>query len=279
MKKLAFWLMTAAGIGIFAWWLLTRAGAKQIQVILELLPGLSRPWLAASVMLQAVFFCWQSVLFRGIFQALGFSVPIERLLIIVLVSRLTGYVVPLGTAAAVAAFVAIARKDGVPAGASTMANSLFHLLNYVTFGLFVAYSLVFLRYTHRAHGAPGASAMPLTIMLVTVVALAAATSVAFRNPRIIASACKKAAKTAASGLCFHSRNSYCAANVRPQRHRGVRGILVDRSGADGSRQRCSRNSRPGLPCSDILAASACRASWPEVRIGRDTPLACRNRIA
>lgn len=194
IKKLALWLMTAAGAGILAWWLLTRAGTDQIQVILRLLPGLSKPWMAASVMLQAVFFSWQSVLFRGIFRTLGFNVPIQRLLIITLVSRLTGYVVPLGTAAAIAAFVAIARRDGLPVGASTLANSLFHLINYISFGLFVGYSLVFVKY---ARVTPGTSAVPLTIMLALVIVVATAGGMIFKNPLVVVTAFRKAVEAAA----------------------------------------------------------------------------------
>ncbi len=194
IKKLTFWLMTAAGAGILAWWLLTRTGTDQIRVILRLLPDLSRPWIAASVMLQAVFFSWQSVLFKGIFKALGFNVSIQRLLTITLVSRLIGYVVPLGTAAAMAAFIAIAKRDGLPVGASTVANTLFHLINYVSFGLFVAYSLAFLKY---ARVTPGTSAIPLTIMLAIVITVATAGSMAFRNPLAIVSACRKAIAAAA----------------------------------------------------------------------------------
>jgi len=193
-RKLGFWIMTLTGLAVMVWWLCARAGAGELQTVLRLLPSLSKPWLATAVMLEVLFTYSQSLLFKTIYGALGFHVPVWRLFIITLVSRFVGHVVPLGTAATVVTFVSTAKREGLPARVSSIANALFYFFDYAGFGLFVAYTLAFLKFSGLL---PSVFGILLTAILILIAAGVTVLSLALKNPGAVVSVSRVLANVAA----------------------------------------------------------------------------------
>jgi len=141
---------TLVGIGSLGLWIWYRVARGELSGLGATLFNLDRRWFEGALALQAAFVFWQAVLYRCLYQMQGYSIPIRRLYLLILISTCAGRLVPLGAAASLFALAATARREGVPEVVTVAVSCLYYLLSYGTFSLFIVFSLMYIRLTRAA---------------------------------------------------------------------------------------------------------------------------------